>query len=70
MSEREKITYTATSETTGELTLNGKSIRASYFSFEHSVDGVPTATISFVDPDVTITTLDCKLIKKDGRNLG
>ena len=61
---RDKITYTATSEVTGEITVNGKKVRANYFSFEHDLNGAPTATISFVDPDVKITTLDCKVIRR------
>ena len=63
---RDKITYESTGEVTGEITVNGQKVRANYFKFEHSVEGIPTATISFVDPDVNITTLDCLLIKKKG----
>ena len=61
--ERANIEYKSTSEVTGEVRINGQKVRAKSFTFEHDVDGVPTATIEFVDPNVNITTIDSMVYK-------
>ena len=66
--KRTKIEYTSTGEITAEIKINGeKAEMVKSFTFYHDTEGLPTAIIEFLDPEVYITSLDSMLIREKGR---